>query len=368
MTGLLERFSTIFKAKANEIANNLENPQEMLNYSFEKQNELITKLRQDIAQVVTSKKRLEMQKAKLLANVNTLEDQAKRAIISNREDLAKLALERKNVLMIQIKELDTQISGIEKDQLKLEEAERRLSTKLQEFKTRKEIIKAQYSAAEAQVKIKENITGISEEFNDVGNILDRVEDKTENMKAKSEALDEMIDSGTLTDFTSSYSFTKDRDIESELDKVASNQAVEDDLKKLKSDISSHSANVSKYSSSTTNATNTETKSKNENMKVIRIAGGGQFEVDDNLLIKINTIDDEIVDLLKKHDIDNTSSEDYKTIEKQIKYKLEELISLIKSNGRPVMDTDIIKSDLYIPHSDISIEEAQNIFKNEGMIK
>lgn len=380
MTGLLERFSTIFKAKANEIANNLENPQEMLNYSFEKQNELIIKLRQDIAQVVTSKKRLEMQKAKLLVNVNTLEDQAKRALISNREDLTKLALERKNVLMTQIKELDAQISSIEKDQAKLEDAERRLSTKLQEFKTRKEIIKAQYSAAEAQVKIKENITGISEEFNDIGNILGRVEEKTENMKAKSEALDEMIDSGTLTDFTSSYSPTSsssspDRDIENELDKVSSSQAVEEELQKLKNDISSTSSSNTSNSSkdSASFLTNLDTKPKNENSKVIRIAGGGQFEVDNSLLTKINSLDDEIVNLVKKYDNTNTSpysstSSNYKMIEKQIKDKLEEITSLIKSNGTPVTDREIIKSDLYIPHSDISIEEAQNIFKNEGLIK
>ena len=83
-------------------------------------------------------------KGKAIGNVNTLEDQARRSLISNREDLTKLALERKNALMIQVKELESQISGIEKDQAKMEDAERRLSTKIQEFKTRKEIIKAEY--------------------------------------------------------------------------------------------------------------------------------------------------------------------------------------------------------------------------------
>ena len=96
--GLLERFFSIFKAKAHSVADKLEDPNEMLNYSFEKQTELINKLRSDITQVVTSKKRLEMQKAKLEANIATLERQARSSIDSNREDLARLALERKNML------------------------------------------------------------------------------------------------------------------------------------------------------------------------------------------------------------------------------------------------------------------------------
>ena len=362
MTGLIERFSTIFKAKASKIAYDLENPHEMLNYSFEKQNELIIKLRQDIAQVVTSKKRLEMQKAKLLANVNTLEDQARRSLISNREDLTKLALERKNSLMIQVKELESQISGIEKDQAKLEDAERRLSTKIQEFKTRKEIIKAEYSSAEAQVKIKENITGLSEEFSDVGNILNRVEEKTENMKAKAQALDEMIDSGTLTDFASSYPSSKDSDIESELTKVSSGQAVEEELKKMKNDLLTNASNTTEKN--TPSIKNVQTKVK-DNVTIIRISGGGQYEIDNNLLNEINNIDDKIVNILKNHSNGQSNNE---VVKKELKEKLEEITSFIKSNGNPVIDTDIVKSNLYIPSIDISVEEAQNVFKDEGIIK
>jgi phage shock protein A len=232
--GLLERFSSIFKAKAHSVADKLEDPNEMLNYSFEKQTELINKLRSDITQVVTSKKRLEMQKAKLEANIATLERQARSSIDSNREDLARLALERKNMLQLQVQDLTKQIAEIEKDQLKLEDAEKRLSTKVEQFKTRKEMIKAQYSAAEAQVKIKENLSGISKEMGDIGSVLDRVEEKTNNMKAKAQALDEMIDSGVLTDYTSNYP-TGDASIESELDKVSLNKSVDEELARLKSE-------------------------------------------------------------------------------------------------------------------------------------
>ncbi len=234
--GLLERIMSIFKAKAHSVAEKFEDPEEMLNYSFEKQHELINKLRRDISQVITSKKRIEMQRAKLLANVTTLEDQARRSLKANREDLARLALERKSVISLQVKELDKQIEGIEKDQVKLEDAERRLTSKIEEFKVKKETMKAKYSAAEAQVRIKENISGISEEMGDVGMILSRVEEKTDKMQAKAEALDEMLDSGILTDYTKTYE-PQDTDIEKELKKVSLNSAVDEELAKLKSELS-----------------------------------------------------------------------------------------------------------------------------------
>ena len=232
--GLIDRLTTIFKAKASKVVDGLENPNEILDYSFEKQGELMNRLRRDIAQVVTAKKQLEIQKAKLVANVSTLEQQARDAVKANREDLARKALERKNVISLQVKELDKQISEVQNEQTKLEDSERRLSTKVQEFKTKKEIIKAQYTSAEAQVKIKESITGISEEMDDVGMSISRAEDKTNKMKAKAQALDEMIDSGTLTDFTSSYS-PAETDIESELNKNSINQSVEDELAKIKAE-------------------------------------------------------------------------------------------------------------------------------------
>jgi phage shock protein A len=232
--GLMNRFSTLFKTKTNTLLDKFEKPEEMLNYSFEKQTELLNKLRRDIAEVVTAKKRLEMQKAKLVANINTLEGQTHQALDSNREDLARLALERKNVILQQAANLDNQIDDIKVQQEKLKDTERRLSAKVEEFKTRKEVIKAQYSSAEAQVRIKESVTGISEEMSDVGLSLNRAEEKTQKMQAKAQALDEMIDSGVLTDYTTS-SENLGGDIEAELDKVTMKSSVDKELEKLKAE-------------------------------------------------------------------------------------------------------------------------------------
>jgi phage shock protein A len=226
----MNRISTVIKQKANIIIDKYEDPREALDYSYTKQIELLNKLRRDIAEVVTAKRRLEMQKAKLWDNIRTLDEQARRSIDAQREDLAKLALERKNANLLQLQGLDRQIAEMLSEQEKLEQTEKRLSTKVEEFKSKKEVIKAQYSAAEAQVRIKENVTGISEEMTDIGMALNKAEEKTEKMKAKSGALDEMISSGVLTDYT-----TGKDSIEKELEQITLKGSVDEELAKLKAE-------------------------------------------------------------------------------------------------------------------------------------
>ncbi len=220
----MNRISTVISQKTSSLLDRFEKPQEALDYSYVRQVEMLNKLRRSLAEIITSRKRLEMQKSRLWENIRLLDAQASRALEADREDLARLALERKNANLLQMQNLDKQIAEM------MQEAEKRMSIKVEEFKSRKEIIKAQYSAAEAQVKIKESVTGISEEMTDVGMSMNRAEEKTERLRAKSQALDEMINSGVLTDYTSN----KD-EIEKELEKITVQNSVEEELAKLKSE-------------------------------------------------------------------------------------------------------------------------------------
>ena len=228
--GLMNRISTVISQKVNTLLDTFENPQEALDYSYVKQQEMLNKLRRSLAEIMTSRKRLEMQKTRLMENIRLLDEQARRSLEAGREDLARLALERKNANLIQMQGLEKQISEMKDEEEKMKEAEKRMSIKVEEFKGKKEIIKARYSAAEAQVKIKESVTGISEEMTDVGMAMNRAEEKTERMRAKSQALDEMINSGVLTDYTSN----KD-EIEQELEKITVQSSVDQELAKLKSE-------------------------------------------------------------------------------------------------------------------------------------
>jgi len=215
--GLLNRMGTVVKAKMNKLVDKMEDPRETLDYSYQKQLELLQNVKRGVAEVTTSKKRLELQKGKLNLNIDKLSGQARDAVKAGREDLARLALERKN--------------GLNKEQEKLQATERRLSAKVESFRTKKETIKAQYSAAEAQVKITESVTGISEEMADVGMAVRRAEEKTEDMKARSAALDELLEAGTLDDFTGG-----EDDIEKELAKISATSNIESELESLKEEV------------------------------------------------------------------------------------------------------------------------------------
>ena len=228
--GFLDRMSTVVQAKMNKIMDKIEDPRETLDVSYEKQLQLLQNVKRGVAEVTTSKKRLELQKAKLQMNIDKFDAQAKEALQAGREDLARKALENKAALMVQSTTLDQQILDLADQQQKLMTAESRLATKVESFRTKKETIKAQYSAADAQVKITESVTGISEEMADVGMAVERAEEKTENMRARSAALDELLESGTLTDYSGGD------EIEKELAKVKAKGTVEDELARLKGEM------------------------------------------------------------------------------------------------------------------------------------
>src|ERR1700722_12290031 len=159
--GVMKRVSLVFKAKANKALDKMEDPRETLDYSYQRQLELLTKVRRGVADVATSRKRVELQ-------MNKLDDQARKALGMGREDLAREALTRKSAAGTQLNDLQAQYAQLQAEEEKLTVASQRLQAKVDAFRTRKETIKATYTAAEAQTRINEAFSGISEEMGDVG--------------------------------------------------------------------------------------------------------------------------------------------------------------------------------------------------------
>lgn len=229
--GLLSRMSTIFKSKMHKILEQVENPQETLEYSYNRQLEMLQNVKRNLADVVASKKRLELQAIKLKDSLQKLEDQARQALKLGREDLATTALERKASIQQQLDGLEEQIKGLEAEQEKLAAVEAKLQAKVEAFRTKKEVIKAQYSAAQAQVKIGEAATGLSEELADVSLAIQRAEEKTENMRARAAAIDELVNAGVLDDVLESGD-----PLERELKKAGARSQVQADLERLKKEV------------------------------------------------------------------------------------------------------------------------------------
>ena len=236
MPGMSGRMSTIVKAKVSKMLDRAEDPAETLDYSYTKQIELLQNVKKGIADVVTSKKRLQLQETQMQQQLVKLDTQARQALAANREDLARVALERKQGVQEQLQGLDQQITELEAQQQKLVDSEAAMRAKLEAFRTKKEVIKAQYSAAEAQVRISEAATGVGEQMADVGMAMQRALDKTEDMKARASAMGELEDSGTFDDMTQ-LGPAKD-DIDRQLEQLSTGGAVDDELAKMKAELGS----------------------------------------------------------------------------------------------------------------------------------
>jgi phage shock protein A len=234
MAGLTGRMSTVVKAKVSKLLDKAEDPAETLDYSYQKQVEQLQNVKKGIADVVTAKKRLQMQETTLQQQVVKLDTQARQALSGGQEDLARQALERKNVVQTELQSLDAQVTELEDQQQKLVDSEQKLRAKIEAFRTKKEVIKAQYSAADAQVRISEAATGVGEQMADVGLAMQRAVDKTENMKARANAVTELEAAGTFDDITALGS--GEDDIDRQLKQLSSSSAVDDDLAKLKAEV------------------------------------------------------------------------------------------------------------------------------------
>jgi phage shock protein A len=236
MPGLGGRMSTVIKAKISKMLDRAEDPGETLDYGYQKQVELLQNVKKGIADVVTSKKRLQMQSTKLEEQVVKLDTQARQALSQNREDLARMALERKTLAQTELQSLDTQIKELEHQQEALTENEQKLRGKIEQFRTKKEVIKAQYSAAEAQVRISEAANGVGEQMADLGLAIQRAEDKTETMRARASAVEELEKAGTFEDLSALGS--GEDDIDKQLRELTSGAQVDDELTKMKAELGS----------------------------------------------------------------------------------------------------------------------------------
>ncbi len=231
--GLLSKMSTVVKAKMNRIVDNAENPNETLDYAYDKQREMLREVKKGVVEMVTAKRRLELQAGKVKDNVVKLDQQARQAMGLGKEELARMALQRKQASLVELEGLDQQISDMELEQQKLTQAEQRLQAKVEAFRNKKEVIKAQYSAAQAQVRIGSALGGISEEMGDVSLAVERAETKTENMRARAGAIDELAEAGLLEDFSG-----RQDPIARELAQLTASQNVDDELAALRAGLPS----------------------------------------------------------------------------------------------------------------------------------
>jgi phage shock protein A len=231
--GLFQRAHDIVEAKANRALDTAERPDEMLDLSYEKMLEQITQVKRSLVDIAASKKQLELQEQQLQHSVDHLQDQAKQSLSAGREDLAKEALARKATAQAQIDGMEPQHQQLSEEEDKLTKTLAALQERVNQFRSQKEVLKAQYTASQAMSSVDEGVAGISKSLGDSGAALQRAQDKIANMQARSGALDELLESGALEDVGGG-----DDDIQKELDQVASQSSVDQELAALKAQMGS----------------------------------------------------------------------------------------------------------------------------------
>jgi phage shock protein A len=222
---LFQRAHNIVQAKANKALDAVEKPDELLDLSYEDMLDQITRVRRGLVDIAAARRQTELQGQQLQHSVDHLQDQAKTALAQGNEALAREALSRRAAAQGQLDDLSAQHEQLAEQEQKLEHTLEVMQKRVSNFRSQKEVLKAQYSVAEAESSAVDPGTG-----------LQRALDQVATMQARAGAVDELIQSGVLEDVGGSTD-----EIQEELDQAGSAADVDRQLAALKAEIGPGSA-------------------------------------------------------------------------------------------------------------------------------
>ncbi len=360
---LFRRMSQVFQQKANSALNKVENPNEALDLSYEKMLENLQQVRRSIADVLTSQKRLEAQRANLKAQYDKLQGQARQALQQGQEDLAKTAITRSQSIETQMTALDPQIAQLQTQEQALEGTAQKLQAKLELFRSQRETMKAQYTAAKASTDAMENLTGLSEHMADVTLMMDRAQEKITQAQARSAAVSELADSGILDQ--TAIGGPKD-DIEAALSAGTLKSNVDLQLEQLKADMGLTAGNAPESQASISAAPTSQTaptaagsstnvapiEGESTDSLVVRVAGESRYRVPANIKPALDGLDVAMEMAINSGDAAGLAK------------CSEQLQKLLVSSGVVLDDSDLTPSDIIVPSPDMSISEAKTLLAKE----
>lgn len=228
--GLWTRVRLLLNTQVSSALDNAEDPRQVLDYAYNQQQELLVILRRGLVDVATARQQLEQQARRLDARIPQLDDQARRAVAAGREDLARVAIERKWLALNEVEGLNKQIAEVEAEKQRLATQERTLQIRVEQFRTHREVVSARYSAAEAEVRLKESLAGVSGELAELGMAVGRAEEKAERLQARAKAIDSLVDLGSFPpmgggDF-----------VEAELLRITVSKEIDAELERIKAEV------------------------------------------------------------------------------------------------------------------------------------
>ncbi|MHB1524665.1 MAG: PspA/IM30 family protein [Candidatus Dormibacteria bacterium] len=353
---IMRRMSDLVQQKANKVLDRAENPVEALDLSYQKQMEGLQQVKRSVADVLTSEKRLELQAAQLQQSQDRFQAQAKLALQQGREDLARLALTRAQDAQTQAQGLQTQIAQLKDQEQKLEITAQKLTAKVEAFRTQRETMKAQYSAAKASTQVGEAVTGLSEHMADVNLMMERAQDKTQQMQARAAALDSLTDSGVLDTIGISSGDDTDRQLQGTLtDSQVDAQLAALKQEMLPAPVAAPRLETAATPAPATAATSMPTSSDLSKTMVVRIQGEDQYRL--NLTERPQL---EPLDKALSAAIEGGDASGYPTA-------LANLLNFVRSHGTALPPDQMVGSDVVLPSEDMSLEEATSLLSGDGNV-
>ena len=318
---ILRRMSDVFQQRVNAAVDKAEDPAQALDLSYQKQLEALQTVRRNVADVLTSEKRLELQAAQLRDTIAKLQGQARAALQQGREDLAKLALIRAQLAQAQLDGLGGQIESLKAQEQKLEQTAQTLQSKIEAFRIQKDTMKAQYQAAKAGTSIAEAATGLSESMADASMMVDRSRDKIAQMQARSQAVGQLLDSGVLDNIGANPG----DDIARQLEAGSTDAAVQAQLEAMKQGLALPAATI-----------------------IVRIQGEGQFRLTQAQRPQLDAFDAKVMAAI---DVGDAGA---------FKQTVDDVIDFVRNHGAAVLDSENVTSQVVLPADDMTLEEAKKI--------
>ena len=162
---------------------------------IEQQLPLLHDLDRALNEVNLAKKQLIRLSQRLGSQAAAVLSKAKQALVSDREDLARIALNRRQIMLREAKKIKHQIIEIEQEAERLTIIQQKVTTRLEAFSTKRDVLSARQTAAEAQVAVGEAIGGITEGSIDLNKALEFAEKNREDIQIRVEAINELIRNG-----------------------------------------------------------------------------------------------------------------------------------------------------------------------------
>ncbi|TDO73771.1 phage shock protein A (PspA) family protein [Halanaerobium saccharolyticum] len=225
---ILKRMKKVFEAKMSKFVDEVEDPEELLDISLQEMKEHLQQVQNSLLELTTIKKGLEKDLVDVKDKVELAQEQAQTAMDIEKEELARAALEKKADLNEKKTTLKTEIEKIENKIEVIKSNKKTLAEQIKKLETKKEELTFINKSADAQLEVKEIITGASSDITDLNEQIKRAEEKIRKKEAKLSAIDELVADGELINDLNS-----EDDIEKSLSQIERDSKIEKELANLR---------------------------------------------------------------------------------------------------------------------------------------